>query len=362
MMQKAKQLILKALTHLLRPVVNRIIADSSSHTCERLVQYAVQRPVDLVKLSTLFYYCYTYDTTYDAVPSECRRRSIQEVGLTSDVAPPDAMPTDMPSMLCALMSCFRHLWEHACEADFIDVGANIGTVALPMAAFIKNSGRSGQVFAFEPGLTAPLLEANIRVNGLEDFVRSFQQAVCDIDSVVPLHTLCAHSVGAHTALTPRGKEDELFITKLVSSCRLDTFWADKKQGRVLVIKIDAEGFDGECILGLGNILADAQVAAVFFEYSIGSMLDRCADLTRPLKFLHANNFSLFNLWNAKIGTTKKRIPTMERLLIEDKEWMTCFFNLVCTNNAWRQTDLCAINNNLPCIEDLLKVLREIFNS
>jgi hypothetical protein len=53
---------------------------------------------------------------------------------------------------------------------------------------------------------------------------------------------------------------------------------------------------------------------------------------------------------------------MEKLLLEDGEQMTEFFNSVCANNAWRQTDLLAINNNLPRVEDLLKKLRKIFHS
>jgi len=68
----------------------------------------------------------------------------------------------------------------------IDVGANVGTMTMALAAFV---GQTGHVFSFEPQYYAySCLVANVTLNNLLHFVRPFQAAVGDKPGVVEFPT------------------------------------------------------------------------------------------------------------------------------------------------------------------------------
>ena len=77
-----KQLIIKILMYLIKPIVNRIIADDVTHAhdkWEQIIRYAVQRTIDLVQIGQFYYYCYvTENVIYCSIPQHNRYKSIIE--------------------------------------------------------------------------------------------------------------------------------------------------------------------------------------------------------------------------------------------------------------------------------------------
>jgi len=373
-MNKIKQWIKAILVRLLRPVIKQVLDEQPARTCEscgpcadlqQIIRYAVQRPVDLVRKGQFYYYCYTNEKyLYDSIPESDRYKSAREIAPVENVLLEKA---DFPVSM--VITCLQHLGEQGFKADFFDVGASLGTVSVPVAAFMKHSRmEEARVFSFEPG-AINLLKANIKVNGLENQVTAIHKAVCDMDSYLPFYVYSCHAEGARVLTNPVNPTEPL-IANLVPSCRLDTFLADlkyKNNSNHLVIKIDVEGHDADVILGLSNTLSTGRVAMVVFEYSIGTMRARNVDYMRPLTLLHQNNFALYNLWDVEtgwdieIGKAQKRAPVMQELPLENEERIHRFFAQVSANNAYEQTDLLAINRAVPNFDSLVEKLRKTFH-
>jgi hypothetical protein len=84
---------------------------------------------------------------------------------------------------------FVHLWAHGVDFTFIDVGANLGTSAIPVAKFSQSLGRGTKIVSFEPGFVYELVKHNIRINNVERLVRLEQKAVGDLDAAAVFNSL-----------------------------------------------------------------------------------------------------------------------------------------------------------------------------
>ena len=133
---------------------------------------------------------------------------------------------------------------------YIDVGANIGALALKAAAIV---GRSGSVNAFEAHpRTFRFLQGNLRLNGFRN-VTAVNRALSDKPGVVrftDLHTDDQNSIRNDGAIS-------------VEAARLDD--VIQAQGPVALLKIDVEGAEKMVLEGAPRTLA--RTRAVYFEYS-----------------------------------------------------------------------------------------------
>lgn len=154
-----------------------------------------------------------------------------------------------PETVAVLKHCLRP------GHTMIDVGANIGTHALPLA-------RVGRVLAFEP---SPSIFARLIANAALNDATSFEarqvalgDRVGTIDLFLPVDA--ANAGGATAIQTTSGR----YIS--VPCTTLDAIAATEDLGTVDAIKIDVEGYESAVIDGARLILT-RQRPILIFEYN-----------------------------------------------------------------------------------------------
>lgn len=131
----------------------------------------------------------------------------------------------------------------------IDVGANIGMFAIPLARAV---GGTGRVIAVEPSPeNARRLEENVRLNALGN-VAVEPIAVAETQGSLLLHL--ASDPGFHSTTTTadfRGTDEEL----IVRAETLDRLWESRGEPRVSFVKLDTEGGECAALRGASRLLS-----------------------------------------------------------------------------------------------------------
>jgi FkbM family methyltransferase len=141
---------------------------------------------------------------------------------------------------------------------FLDVGAHVGTMALPAA---RRVGEGGRVFAVEalPRLAA-LLRRNMALNDMDGRVSVAACAAADEDGEALLHP---GEVLGHTSLLPQpegaGREAVRVPLRRVDG-------VVPAGTRIAVAKIDAEGAELRVWRGMRRVLADSPGLAAVLEF------------------------------------------------------------------------------------------------
>jgi FkbM family methyltransferase len=146
----------------------------------------------------------------------------------------------------AVVRLFRRLLTPGETA--IDVGGNIGYMALHMARLVGNAGR---VHAFEPvPATADRFEQNLILNGFEAIVKLHRSAVGAAVGEADIHTFAERGASRHvlSSMKPLHGKHEKTPARVVS---LD----DEVDGPVRLIKIDIEGAEVDALRGARQTIA-----------------------------------------------------------------------------------------------------------
>lgn len=177
-----------------------------------------------------------------------------------------------------------------CPKHLIDVGANIGTIAIPALA----RGLMQSATAIEPHpQNLRLLRANIALNGLEDRVTVLAQAVGNRSGVtLLLHESATnsgnHSIGAAGIPVSSSKLDDLDLPSVPS-----------------LLWMDIEGYEGHALVGAERLLGTGTPAVcefnpTYLEQSGGLELLQKATLDYEifdLKFPNSTSTSLDKINN-----------------------------------------------------------------
>jgi FkbM family methyltransferase len=141
---------------------------------------------------------------------------------------------------------------------FVDVGANIGVFALPVA---KKVGPTGAVLAVEASPRVfPYLEGNLKLNQLEH-VRSVNAAAADAAGTVPFYEAPVNHFGMGSlAAQFDGKPIP------VHASTLDQLTVEAKLSRVDLLKIDVEGFEVKVLEGARGLLSSVHPPLIVFEF------------------------------------------------------------------------------------------------
>ena len=134
---------------------------------------------------------------------------------------------------------------------FIDIGANCGTYTIYGAARV---GREGRMIAIEaaPAISA-LLQETVAMNGSEHWCEVLRCAAGAEPGTLVLYTLAARQ-GGNTVLPEIADVAREVLGEPVETveipCRmLDDIVAERDLKQIDLIKIDAEGFEREVLLG-----------------------------------------------------------------------------------------------------------------
>jgi len=142
----------------------------------------------------------------------------------------------------------------------MDVGANMGDWALPMAKAVDATGR---VFAFEPvPYLADALDKTFRINGLSTSVVS-RKALCD--SIGEAIFTIAQQEGdlLNVRCSGLGVDLEDGFQTTVATTTLDAFCEEQHIDRLDFIKIDVESFEAAVIQGGAKAIERFRPAIVF---------------------------------------------------------------------------------------------------
>jgi FkbM family methyltransferase len=165
--------------------------------------------------------------------------------------------------------------------NVIDIGANYGVYALPMA---QKVGASGHVWAFEPASsTAQFLARGIAENGF-GHVTLEQEAMSSAPGSAQLafHVQAELRSIVHGAAAPDGSEMVSLVT--LDDC-MDRFgWQD-----IELIKIDAEGEEANIVKGGRRFFA---TLAPLVQYELRSAIDVNFDLIRDFGAIGYNSYRL----------------------------------------------------------------------
>jgi FkbM family methyltransferase len=145
---------------------------------------------------------------------------------------------------------------------FVDVGAHWGFFSLQAAT---HPAGGVEVVAFEPDLTnAAVLTENVNRNRLSNLVTVICAACGNKNELAPLvlNTTMGHSIRG-IGLAPAARA----LSKWVPVVTLDGALANmaKEVPRRLILKIDAEGFEPNVIVGAQALLAAGRVALIIWE-------------------------------------------------------------------------------------------------
>src|SRR6476646_7879852 len=145
---------------------------------------------------------------------------------------------------------------------FVDVGAHWGFFSLQAAT---HPAGGIEVVAFEPDLiNATMLTENVGRNKLSNLVTVIGAACGNKNELAPLvlNTTMGHSIRG-IGLAPAARA----LSKWVPVVTLDGALANmgKEAPRRLILKIDAEGFEPNVIVGAQALLAAGRVALIILE-------------------------------------------------------------------------------------------------
>lgn len=141
---------------------------------------------------------------------------------------------------------------------FVDVGANVGALAIPAAAAC---GRTGRVVAIE---ASPSVFAYLKANaGAADTgnISPINCAVSDSDAMMDFYDAPTDHFGMGSGAPQFGMP-----AKQVQGQRLDTILAHAGVDRVDVLKVDVEGFEADVFSGASEFLGRGRIGLVAFEF------------------------------------------------------------------------------------------------
>ncbi|MDP9054969.1 MAG: FkbM family methyltransferase [Acidobacteriota bacterium] len=161
--------------------------------------------------------------------------------------------------------------------SFIDIGANIGSVSVPIAKWFD-----GPVLALEPvRKNFERLCENLRLNGVMERILARRVAVGDSNGTILMH-LSGDNSGDHRAGEPSvsGRPSESVELRTLADCISD----DNRLRAPFLVKIDVQGFEARVIAGAAAILTSSPCLVLLEFWPEGLRSNGCspADLFRLL--------------------------------------------------------------------------------
>jgi FkbM family methyltransferase len=151
---------------------------------------------------------------------------------------------------------------------FIDVGANIGAYAIPVAKIV---GSKGRVIAIEPSPAKEFLKKNIELNGLKN-VKVIEKAAYKRNT--SLNFYYRPTVTTRSSIIPDWEMGEKHRMKVPATTLDDALRGIRK---IKILKIDVEGAEVETLIGAKETLKKAKY--VIFETEPDKLAE-CIELLR----------------------------------------------------------------------------------
>jgi FkbM family methyltransferase len=175
------------------------------------------------------------------------------------------------------------------DFTLIDVGANVGSICLPLV----KRGIVSDAIAIEPDpYNFKLLRANSIINSVEDRVVAINKALGATDGDNLTFELCTHNFGDHRVHSekPGGMYNEENRNHIkVDSTTLDSVLSEHKR-KNLFLWMDVQGYEGHVLKGASDTLKEGYPMVIeFWPYG----LDRADSYPALKEALIGSNYSVF---------------------------------------------------------------------
>jgi FkbM family methyltransferase len=191
------------------------------------------------------------------------------------------------------------LRKHLSGGTLIDVGSNVGSVALLLADTIEDA------ILFEPNpLAAARARENLARNQLDFKVYEF--ALSDINGEIRFESHGAVDVGGHVSLkAPSGDATNRIVPRIT----FDEFLCQHGNPHVPVslVKIDVEGHENSVLRGMQKFLVEKRPPLMMFEY-----LQR-TNLVETLRFFGTIGYQVFELQTSGPVAVTNRVAPLQDL-------------------------------------------------
>ena len=174
------------------------------------------------------------------------------------------------------------------ESIVVDVGAHIGTIAVPLAA------QARKVIAYEPDIGSfNLLRENARLNGASLDLRNKGLGSASARATI----MCVHpgNAGSNTLMTGDGPITIAALDAEVSQAHL--------------IKLDVEGMEYEVLQG-ATLLIRGSRPTVCFEVNLSQLRAHGTSVRKLESFFRSNNYRLYIPLHTKRGRCLGRVPAL----------------------------------------------------
>jgi FkbM family methyltransferase len=255
---------------------------------------------------------YTARVLYRALRMFLRadQRRIRRKGIYYDV--------DLAEGIELSLFLFGHFQSHVLQAGYfhlpadaviLDVGANIGSMALHFAQLAPQ----GRVYAFEPThYAAAKLRRNLALNpALAARIEFIQAFVSDRSSADP--SLTAYSSWKLNE-TPRDVHPvhggSVQSAAAVPSITIDAFCEEAKIQKVNLIKIDTDGHEFQVLQGAHKTIAQC-LPSVVFEVGLYLLQERGVTFDQYYRYFSTLGYALLNSKNGRTVTSanyRREIP------------------------------------------------------
>jgi FkbM family methyltransferase len=201
------------------------------------------------------------------------------------------------SVFCRMIYCggfereelqFTHLYLRP-EDIFLDLGAHMGLYTVLAA---QRVGPSGRVYAFEPSVGAfQKLVGNLGLNALKNVIPR-QQALSDQEGLGELKV----PTDGHDAWSSFGRPTagSNWKTEIVATTCLDAFvWRENLLGKIALVKMDVEGWEGRILQGGRWVLSQPDGPALIVELNEAASRSAGSSVEQICRSLTALGYRLF---------------------------------------------------------------------
>ena len=285
----------------------------------------------------------TNDNLYRSfVPDHRKNKSLVEFYANREKTPP-ALPSwaflrdgKEDKAEHAVLILMEEYLRAGCNFTLLDVGAFNGDFAVRTADIAKKSGVWFKSICFDPTFAGALIEHNITLNQLEDFITFEDIAIATVDGP---QMIAQHLGHADSAAIEIGAPTHQF-RYVVPGIKLSNYIRKNRlAGTDLIFKIDIEGLDWAIINDVTSNFGHRN--AIIFEYAPANWMRQQINMVAFLDTMAAS-YNLFDLHYLPYPS-RARLVTREQ--VRD-------FTIEVSQRQWGYTDVMCVPKDLPFADAL----------
>ena len=195
----------------------------------------------------------------------------------------------------------RFLKSHLADGIiYFDIGANIGSLGLPVIKLKKNI----QYFGFEASPEVfPYLEKNLRENGIDNYKLVNRLVHKDDQQTMKFYQSKWYG---KSSLAPTYSAEYV----MVNSISIDKYCCEQNIEKIDWMKIDVQGFELYVFEGMKNMLAQKKIKNILFEFE--SWAEEAAGFKAgtAINYIRELGYELFNTGGKLWDQNRKENDTM----------------------------------------------------